>query len=412
MRIGFATDSYKPYVSGVTHCVSLNKRYLEAHGHEVFVFAFADPRTPPTEHGVIHSPGIHVRGTTGFRVGPLLSREARRVLSTMDIVNVDNPFLSGPLALNVCRKHGIPVVYTNHARIDLYARFYANVAPALLRDSVVRAQLRRFCRSMDAVISPSEGMLDVLRESGVDAPVEVVRNGVDIGPFLAVPHGFAAADAARAAERARMGFSDEDVVFTYSGRLGPEKNLLLLVDSFARIADAAPHAKLLFVGGGPHRKKVEAAIDRYSLGERTMITGMVPYADIPRYLGLSDIWVSASISEVHPLTLIEAMAAGLPIVGVESPGVSDTVAHRVTGLLAASPEAGAISECMLTLANHPETRRAMALAAREAATRYSIDATGAELLGIYEVIVRETADRRAAKAASGPKRAGSVSPLR
>jgi 1,2-diacylglycerol 3-alpha-glucosyltransferase len=388
MRIGFATDTYKPYVSGVTHYVSLNKRFFEARGHEVFVFAFADPRTPPTEHGVIHSPGIPVRGTVGFRTGPLLSREARRVLATMDVVNVDNPFLAGPLALRVCRKHRIPVVYTNHSRIDLYARFYANVAPALLRDSVVRARLRKFCRDVDVVISPSEGMLEVLRESGVDAPVEVVRNGVDIAPFLAVPHGFAAADALRADERATMGFSDEDVVFVYTGRLGPEKNLSLLVESFARIAGAAPQAKLLFVGGGPYRKKVLAMIAEHGLGDRTMFTGMVAYDQIPRFLGLSDIWVSASISEVHPLTLIEAMAAGLPIVGVDSPGVGDTVEHGVTGLLAATPDAGAIAECMLALALRPDTRRAMAIAAREAATRYSIESTGVELLGIYDTLVR------------------------
>ncbi|MDO8915305.1 MAG: hypothetical protein Q7W16_04400, partial [Coriobacteriia bacterium] len=99
MRIGFATDAYLPYISGVTHYINLNCRYLEQHGHEAFVFSFSNPKMPPNDPGHITSPGLKVHGTSGYHVGPRLTREARRMMSTMDIVNVDNPFLSGRMAL-------------------------------------------------------------------------------------------------------------------------------------------------------------------------------------------------------------------------------------------------------------------------------------------------------------------------
>lgn len=391
MRIGFVTDVYKPYVSGVTRSVSLNRSYLESHGHETYVFAFADPRVAPVEHKVIQSPGMKVRGTAEYRVGPRLTREARRVLSTMDVVNVDNPFLSGRLALPTCKRNGIPVVFTNHTRVDLYADYYAKVLPSILRDRPLRWSMRRYCRDVDLVLSPTDSMVDVLRDMGVDVPIEVVPNGVDIARFLAVGRGFGAAERAQAPLRSDLGFAPDDVVFAYSGRLGPEKNLPLLVDAFARIAPHVPAARLLFVGGGPQRRKVENLVARTGLRERVHFTGMVPYESIPQLLAPVDVWVSASVTEVHPLTVIEAMAAGLPIVGIASPGVSDTVAHGVTGLLAHREDAAALAEYMLALGTDTPRRHAMALAAREASKRYAIESTGAQMIGIYETLAAEAA---------------------
>jgi 1,2-diacylglycerol 3-alpha-glucosyltransferase len=402
VRIGFATDAYRPYVSGVTTCVALNRQFLEEHGHEVYVFPFADPRVPSTDPRVVTSPGVRIRNTNDFRLGPRLTRKVQRLLATMDVVNVDNPFISGRFALSVCRKHGIPVVFTNHTRVDLYAAFYADFAPALVRDTYVRQYMRRFCRQVDAVISPTESMVGVLRDMGVDVPVHVVPNGVDIAPFLGVPRGFGAADRVRDALRLQMGYEPDDVVFLYTGRLGPEKNLPLLVDAFARVAYVVPGSRLLFVGGGPSRKKIAAAVSRAGLDELVAFTGMVPHERMPDYLALGDVWVTPSVTEVHPLTVIEAMAAGLPVVGVASPGITDTVEDGVTGLLADRADAGALAECMAALASHPDTRHGMATAAREASKRYSIETTGAQLLGVYDALVAQKRLDAAAPEPPGP----------
>lgn len=408
MRIGFVTDQYMPYVSGVTHSISLNRRYLEKHGHETYIFHFAHPDAEPVEHRTITSPGFKLAGTSGFRVGPRLTREARRVLSTMDVVNLDDPFLSGRMALPVCKRNGIPIVFTNHTRVDLYAEYYAKMLPSILHDRPLRWYMRNFCRDVAAVVAPTDGMAQVLLEMGVDVPIEVVPNGVDIGPFLSVPRGIGAAQMAHGAMRTDLGLHAGDAVFAYSGRLGPEKNLTLLIDAFARMADMAPHAQLVFIGGGPQRRRIESAVVRARLTERVRFTGMVPYEMIPRYLAPCDVWVSPSVTEVHPLTVIEAMAAGLPIIGVESPGVSDTVRHGVTGLLATTPDASALAECLLALAVDPRRRHDMGLAAREDAKRYAIDSTGAQMLGIYELLVSEAARRRAETGLEPPAGASSA----
>src|SRR3990172_11302863 len=182
MRIGMMLDMYKPHISGVTHYVSLNKRALEAAGHEVSVFTFGAPGAEPDEPGVFLSPGVPL-AESGFYLGFRYRRALRLRLHEMDIVHVHHPFLSGGLALRYCRHLGIPIVFTNHTRYDLYAQVYLPMIPDPLSRAFLQGYLPGFCRAVDLVIAPSEGLRGVLRDLGVDSPVAVVPNGVDLGPF-------------------------------------------------------------------------------------------------------------------------------------------------------------------------------------------------------------------------------------
>ena len=114
-------DSYKPYISGITNYVEINKRYLELAGHDVFVFTFGDTDHKDKEPRVIRSPGVPI-ADSGFYLSMRYSRTAKKLLQTMDIVHVHHPFLSGRLALRYCRPVKIPIVFTNHTRYDLYAQ--------------------------------------------------------------------------------------------------------------------------------------------------------------------------------------------------------------------------------------------------------------------------------------------------
>ncbi len=394
MRIGYVTDNYSPYVSGVINFIILNRRYLEEHGHEVWVFAFGDPRSAAADPQVVLSPGVRVRGTAGFRLGTRLTRKTHKLLATMDVVHVDDPFVSGAMALSVCRRHHVPVVFTNHSRVDLYPDYFLRALPAGSLDEVLRSYMRRFCRRVALVISPTASVAAVLRDLGVDVPIKVVRNGVDIAPFLGIPRGFDAADGSRVARRRELGVGPDDVLFAYSGRLSIEKNLFVLLDAFGSVVRRAPTASLLFIGDGPARRELERAVSRAGLSERVRFSGMVPYERMPAHLAPCDVWISASVTEVDPLTVIEAMAAGLPVIGAVAPGMTDTVEHGVTGLLAAPNDPDALAECMMALAGDADRRRSMGDAAREASKRYAIEVTGAEMLGIYELIAREAAAAR------------------
>jgi 1,2-diacylglycerol 3-alpha-glucosyltransferase len=322
MRIAMMTDVYKPHVSGITNYISLNKQYLEKAGHEVFIFTFGDLDYPDDEERVVRSPGLPLTDT-GYYLSFRYSRHAKALLQTMDLVHVQQPFLSGRLALNYCRPLRIPIVFTNHTRYDLYAQAYLPLLPEELSDSFLQSYMPTFCQAVDLVISPSAGMGEVLKKLGVSSPIEIIPNGVDLQLFRLTCQDC----------RQDFGFRQEQLLLIYSGRLGPEKNLGFLIRAFAGTAEAIKNAHLLIVGGGPEEDQLRQLANQTGISERVHFTGMLPYSELPRYLSMCDAFVTASVTEVHPLSVIEAMATGLPVLGIHSVGVGDTVEDGVTGLL-------------------------------------------------------------------------------
>ncbi len=379
MRIGMMADLYRPHVSGVTNYIDLVRDVLRSWGHEVFIFTFGDPQPDDDDH-VIRSPGIPLRfAQSGLYLNVRYSTRARRLLQSMDIVHVHHPFLSGRLALRYAKPAHIPIVFTNHTRYDLYMRAYLPMVPETLGDMALRAYLPRFCREIDLTIAPSRGVLQMLRALGVDAEIRVIPNGVDLSSFM---------QRVEPIDRERWGLTEEHIIIMYVGRLGPEKNLPFLLRAFWGMAQVYPQAHLVLVGDGPERENLQDRVQHMRLTDRIHFTGMVPYGDVPRYLAAADIFATASDTEVHPLSVLEAMAAGLPVVGVRSPGVGEVVEHQRTGLLV-EKDVAAFASALGRLVGDGELRRRLGEQAREAAKAFDIHNTTKALLSEYERLLRE-----------------------
>ena len=382
MRIGMMVDVYKPRVSGVTNYVALNKRFLEQAGHEVFVFTFGDLEYEDDETNVIRSPGLPLVDT-GYYLNFSYSRRAKALLQSMDLVHVQHPFLSGRLALRYCRPLRIPIVFTNHTRYDLYAQAYMPMLPEEISDTFLQNYMPHFCAAVDLVISPSAGMTKILRGLGVDSPVETLPNGVELERFRETCRDC----------RGDFGFTPEDILLVYSGRIGPEKNIEFLLRAFAGVAEAIDNVHLLIIGGGPEEADFRQLASLYSAADRIHFTGMVDYSQLPQYLSMCDIFVTASVTEVHPLSVIEAMASGLPVVGIRSVGVGDTVEDGVTGFLSSQSEP-AYAAKLTRLCLDRALMRKMSAASRKASEKYAIERTTQTLLSHYEQLVSASVPRK------------------
>ncbi|MFN2159673.1 MAG: glycosyltransferase [Anaerolineales bacterium] len=383
MRIGMMADLYKPHVSGVTNYLSLNKDYLEKAGENIFIFTFGDPNYDNGERNIVRSPGLPITGT-GFHFNLRYSREARSLLNTMDVLHVQHPFISGSLAVRYSREKSIPIIFTNHTRYDLYAKTYLPVAGDVIGEPALRAYLPSFCRSCDLVISPSGGMKEVLTGMGVDAPIEVIPNGVDISPYLQEPDPLF---------RGSLGFDPQDTVLIYTGRLGPEKNIPFLLRAFNGALQAYDNVKLLLVGDGPEKDNLEERVKLMGIQESVRFTGLVPYGQIRRYLFMADAFVTASVTEVHPLSVIEAMAAGLPVLGIASPGISDTILDGETGYIVPNEDLAGFTAKMVRMVADVEARSMMGAKAIEAAKNYAIENTSRKLLVAYQKVVKNSKKR-------------------
>jgi 1,2-diacylglycerol 3-alpha-glucosyltransferase len=380
MRIGLASDTYKPYISGVTIAMNLLKRELERQGHAVYIFSFGTPLKNKTEENVIISPGIQLR--MGYQFGLRYSREARAGLESMDIIHIQHPYITGQLVLHAIGKRK-PVIFTAHTRYDFLSLDYIPPIFAPVMRSFLHWYFPRFSNRMRRVICNSPASVEAMRNCGVTGPLEIVPNGVDLRPFQ---------QAVRNEDwRNRMG--NWPVQLLYTGRLAVEKDLPLLLDAFAILANRREQVGLTLVGGGPMEKTLVEQANRLGLTGRVNFMGLLDYETLPEVTASADLFVIPSQKDTHPLTVIEAMAAGIPPIVVESPAYLGTIENGRDGIhCTADPEA--LASGIERLVDDGELRRQVGNCARIASQRYSIENTTRQLIRIYSDVLDEGAKRQ------------------
>ncbi|MEJ2747670.1 MAG: glycosyltransferase [Anaerolineae bacterium] len=376
MRIGMVTACYKPVINGVTRMVALYKQHLEMLGHEVTIFTLGEPDPHGEESGVVRSPAIPVAG--GYYLSMRYSREAQELLGQMDIIHCHHLFMSVELAHRYGR---CPIVYTNHTRYDLYTGNYMPL-PQPAADALMRQVWPDFSDFADVVVTPSNSVRRIMLDFGVRRPIEVIENGVDLRSFR---------NPANPLTKKSMGIPESAVLFVYVGRLSPEKDLDLLLRQFAIARDIVPDMHLMIIGKGPLEDELMIQARQMGIENQVLFVGSVPYESVSDYLAAADVFTTASSSEVHPLTLIEAMAAGLPVVAVASPGIAETVESGRSGYLTNQPDGG-LAAAMVGLAVDEKKRWEMGLAARQVSSRFDIAATVARTVELYERLLAARPD--------------------
>jgi sugar transferase (PEP-CTERM/EpsH1 system associated) len=203
--------------------------------------------------------------------------------------------------------------------------------------------------------------------------VVTIHNGVDIDRF-------AAGD--RHATRRALGLSDDAVVIGTVGRLDPIKDQAALVAAFAQLDDVRPRPTLVIVGEGPSRRRLEAEIIRLGLGDRVLLAG--ERRDIPDVLAALDIFTLPSLGEGISNTILEAMAAGLPVVTTDVGGNPELVEHDVTGLLVAPANPTALAAALRVYSTDAGLATLHGKAGRERAARdLSLDHMARAYTGLY-----------------------------
>ncbi|MFZ1756247.1 MAG: glycosyltransferase [Caldilineaceae bacterium] len=374
MRIALFSDVYKPVVNGVVNHVALLKRYFEQWGEQVWLFVPGQSNVTENEANVVRLPGIPI-ADTGYHLSVTLDQRARNILKQADVIHVHHPFLSGSFGLNAARKYELPLVFTNHTRYDLYVQQYLPLIPEALSDTALQAFFRVFSQRCSAFIAPSQGIADVMRDEwGVQGQVAVIPNGVELDDFY---------NAAPTKTRQDLGIPDDRVVGVFVGRMSGEKDVDRLLGIFAVLAQEEPRLHLLLVGGGPELEDYRALAQDLDMADCVTLTGPVPYAQIPGYLRLADFFISASVSEVHPLTFIEAAATGLPAVGIDSPGVADMIVDDETGFVAGDSDLS-FGLRVLRLAQDGDLRARMGKAAKKHSHNYAAHTNAREVLNLYQ----------------------------
>lgn len=324
MNIVFLTNTYLPHVGGVARSVSTFAEQYRSLGHKVLVVApeFAD--MPQDEVDVIRVPAIQNFNASDFSVAlPIptgLSDDIKAFGA--DIIHSHHPFLLGMTAVRMARFLQLPLVFTHHTLYEQYTHYVPGHSTQM--QTFIIELATRYANLCDQVFAPSESIRDLIMSRGVTKPVAVIPTGVDL-------ERFAAGDGK--AGRLQHGIPEKQFVIGHMGRLAPEKNLEFLADAVADVMLKNPQVHFLLVGAGSSEPTLRESFVGKGLGDRLIMPGTLQGKALCDALSSMDVFVFSSKSETQGMVLTEAMAAGLPVIGLDASGVREVVEDQVNGRL-------------------------------------------------------------------------------
>ena len=359
MRIGIFTDSYKPYTSGVVNSIITFQEELSAWGHEVYIFAPRYPHYNDYEPNVYRFRSIPAPTIKNYTLAlpyyPGLNALLRKI--DLDIIHVHSPFIMGQIGLYCARKHDLPLVFTYHTMYDQYVH-YVPLAKNLAKKLTVHYS-KYFCNRCDHIIVPSTAVEKKLIQEGIHTPVTIIPTGVSLQKFNNGNKNWL---------NEHFPATCNKQVLLYVGRLAKEKNLVFILQAFQIIHAQVPDTVLVLAAGGPLENDLKKTVALLGLkeGQEVIFTGPVPFEQIIHIYHSSHLFVFASKTETQGLVILEAMAAGLPVVAVNAGGVEDIVEHENNGWLCSENIEQFVETVHLALSDKENYAKVQARAGRKA----------------------------------------------
>lgn len=331
MKIAMMTNNYLPFIAGVPISIERLSEGLRKEGHEVVIFA-PDYKGQKEDEQVVRYRSLIKGVSGGASVPDSFDRRIEKEFAkgNFDVIHVQHPMMIGWTAVYLSRKYNVPLVFTYHTRYEQYLHYIK--ASALKK--FLPLFMREYTKYCDVVLAPTPLMKDYLEEIGCPAKVEVLPTGLMEGSYMP--------DEAKAKKLREelLGDSGKKYVFCTIARLAKEKNLDFLFRVLAARKERKQGSdfKFAIIGDGPERQELERLAKELDLREEICFVGKVPNEEVKHYCRAADYFLFSSLSETQGIVLLEAMAAGLPVIAVRASGVSDIVVNGENGYMTALSE--------------------------------------------------------------------------
>jgi len=381
MNIGIFTDCYLPTKNGVTTAIVQARQELERRGHAVSIFTVAGPGAGGQEPRTHRIPSLPFNRQIELRLGLPLQAAIDRIAERekLDIIHTHTEFSIGWAGRRAAQRAGLPLIHTLHTLYPAY-RHYAPLGH-LLPDRAISGFLAALLAPYDLAICPSEKGRAYLTSCGQIVPVTVIGNGASADRFD--PDRVTTAD--RQAMAAALGLDPADRVILYAGRLAEEKRVLALLGTLRPLLQADERCKLLLAGAGPAAAQLAAAARVWGLSRQVLLAGPLPWERMPQVYTLAHVFATASLSEIHPMTLIEALMCGLPIVVRRDASFVDLVRNGYNGFLADSDEE--IGPRVAAILQDAALHRGFAAQARALSAQFTVEAHVDRLERLYRQVI-------------------------
>lgn len=379
MRILMVSDVYFPRINGVSTAIQTYREALSARGIEVSLVApdYGNGCREPWISRVAARPVPRDPEDRLMRRSALHSAVEAAVARGCDLIHVQTPFLAHYASHGAARRAGIPVIATYHTLFEEYLQHYAPFIPSGWLRGLARRFSRSQCNALNAVIVPSQAIHQRLCDYGVTTPLHILPTGIPVGRF---------AGTGRETFRARHGIAPTRPVALYVGRVAHEKNIEFLLEVVALARQTLPDLLLIIAGEGPALSDLRESVIRRGLSSNVQFLGYLDRkSELPDCYAAADVFTFASRTETQGLVLLEAMAAGLPVVALAAMGTVDILGAR-RGARVPADNTDAFSFELVALLRNPARQRKLSDEGRAYAHEWSDETLAGRMADLYRHI--------------------------
>lgn len=387
MNIALFSDTYPPEINGVATSTFNLFNILKKNGHNVYAIV-TNPFSNKIEYkdNVLRIPGILLKKLYGYRMAGFYSSKAMKIVREMklDVIHIQTDAGIGIFGKIAARSLRVPTVYTYHTMYEDYTYYATKGHFDRFARNIVRRYSRFVAEQCTEFISPSNKTKDIIRTYGVDRYVNVIPTGIDFSKFKKENQDWQAI-----AEFKKSHGLENHFVILSLGRVAKEKSLDICIKGYAYFLKTATFpTKFVIVGGGPARMELETLVDELGIRDHMLFIGAVPGEQVPFYYHISDIFVSASVTETQGLTFMEAMASRHIVLARFDENLSGVISNNETGYFFTNEHD--FGEKVVRIHGLDEEKKeAMLTAAMEKVDVFSIERFYDNIMEVYHRAVRQ-----------------------
>ena len=387
MRIGLFTDTYPPYINGVSTSVLMLKQGLEKLGHEVYVVTVNSENFHyKKEDNVLMIPGIPI-GIYDFRMTSLYPLRALKIIKSwnLDVIHTHTEFAVGTFARLIAKQYNIPLVHTYHTMYEEYIYYITKGYFDGASKKLVEYLTLFLCdKTVEELIVPTKKTYDLFKEKyKVKRDVHIIPSGIDVTRFYKENVDLLSIKSLKK----ELNIKKDDFVVLFVGRIAKEKSIDFLIKNLKTILKKVPKARMIIVGDGPDMNELALLVRENKLDKHVTFTGKVPWSEIPKYYQLANVFVTASKTETQGLTVIEAMAAEKPVVAIKDESFELVMKDKQDGLFFETKEE--YQRLIIDLYNNPSYAKMIAKQARITANAYNPEVYAKRVLEVYESVINK-----------------------
>lgn len=312
MKIALLTETYFPHINGVTTHVKTLKEGLTELGHEVLVVTSnPDIRKHYIEDGVLYCPARKIKKIYGYGLASPYSKKRMQILKEFnpDIIHVHNEFGIGLFGIRAAKRLKATLIYTLHTDYDSYMYYVMPKVLARTAGQIMRKYINYYAKKSDGIIGPSAKCFEYIKKASHKKKIRILPNSVEMSLF----NSDNVTLEQKKALLNKLGLPENAFVACFVGRMGNEKAVDVTLEYLSKVLQKDDNIYYLAIGGGPSIEEFEEISKKLNITDRVIFTGRVEHDDLPVYYAISKAYLTSSLTEMNSISMLEAMAMGVPV---------------------------------------------------------------------------------------------------